>query len=290
MRLRTLCWVFIGSRVSTGCKVIDISTICVDMQNIHPKESHAPSLVINGQLATITLSRPASANKLTPSDLQVLRQHIDAINKNSEVLVLVLRAEGKYFCSGFDIAEVIKSSQIKGVSFGEMVDALEACRPITIAVIQGGVYGGATDMALACDFRLGSEAAEMFMPAARLGLHFYQSGLERYVQRLGVDAAKRLFLTSEKLDAKQMLESGFLSSLHSDQKNLDESLNKLTRALVDKAPLALLGMKQSINAIARNVADAKAIDALVQQSIQSSDIREGALAWQEKRAPKFAGK
>ena len=260
------------------------------MQNVHPKESNSPSLVIKGPLATITLNRPTSANKLTPEDLGVLRSHIDAVNASNEVLVLVLRAEGKYFCSGFDIAEVIKSSQIKGVSFGEMVDALEACRAVTIAAVQGGIYGGATDMALACDFRLGSEATEMFMPAARLGLHFYQSGLERYVTRLGVDTTKRLFLTSEKLDAKQMLDIGFLTSLYLDQKSLDEGLTKLTNSLVDKAPIALLGMKQTINAIARNVADPKAIDALVQQSVQSSDIREGALAWQEKRVPKFAGK
>lgn len=260
------------------------------MQNIHPKEAQSPSLVIKGSLATITLNRPALANKLTPEDLGVLRSHIETVNTSLEVLVLVLRAEGKYFCSGFDIAEVIGSSQIKGVSFGEMVDALEACRVVTIAVIQGGVYGGATDMALACDFRLGSKATEMFMPAARLGLHFYQSGLERYVTRLGIDTTKRLFLTSEKLDANQMLDIGFLTSLYSDQASLDEGLNQLTNLLVDKAPIALLGMKHSINAIARNSADASAIDLLVQQSVQSSDIREGALAWQEKRAPKFTGK
>jgi len=66
-------------------------------------------------------------------------------------------------------------------------------------------------MALACDFRLGSEAAEMFMPAARLGLHFYQTGLERYVTRLGVDTTKKLFLTAQKLNAKQMLDCGLLT-------------------------------------------------------------------------------
>jgi len=63
----------------------------------------------------------------------------------------------------------------------------------------------------------------------------------------------------------------------------------LIHSLTDNAPIALLGMKQSINAIARNEVDAVAIDALVQRSVQSSDIREGALAWQEKRAPKFTG-
>ena len=65
------------------------------MQNVHPKESNSPSLVIKGPLATITLNRPTSANKLTPEDLGVLRSHIDAVNASNEVLVLVLRAEGK---------------------------------------------------------------------------------------------------------------------------------------------------------------------------------------------------
>ncbi len=259
------------------------------MQNVHPEHSLAPVLEINGAIATITLSRPKAANKLTPGDLAVMRDHIKMINSSDSILVLLLCSEGKYFCSGFDISEVIKSSQIKGVSFGEMVDAIESCRAITIAAIQGGVYGGATDMALACDFRLGSEAAEMFMPAARLGLHFYQTGLERYVTRLGVDTTKKLFLTAQKLNAKQMLACGFLTSLYPDQSALDKGVDELIHSLTDKAPIALLGMKQSINAIARNEVDAVAIDALVQRSVQSSDIREGALAWQEKRAPKFTG-
>ena len=64
--------------------------------------------------------------------------------------------------------------------FEALADAVEQARPITIAVLHGGVYGGATDLALACDFRLGAPATEMFVPAARLGLLFYRSGLERY--------------------------------------------------------------------------------------------------------------
>jgi hypothetical protein len=57
-----------------------------------------------------------------------------------------------------------------------MVNALEDARPVTIVLLQGGVYGGATDW-LWRDFRLGSVGTEMFMPAARLGLHFYRRGL-----------------------------------------------------------------------------------------------------------------
>ena len=141
-----------------------------------------PILELEQPIARIRLRRPAVANKLAPDDLPVLIEHLNEINRTDGIKVVLLESEGKYFCSGYDISEV-GGSQTEGSSFGEMVDAFEQCRAITVAVIHGGVYGGATDMALACDFRVGTTATEMFMPAARLGLHFYQGGLERYETR-----------------------------------------------------------------------------------------------------------
>lgn len=248
-----------------------------------------PHLQFHGAVATITLQRPSSANKLTPEDLKQLVQHIDTINHKPEVLVAVLRSGGKHFCSGYDIAEIVASSQAQGSSFGEMVDAIENCKAVTIAAVHGGVYGGATDMVLACDFRLGNRSAEMFMPAARLGLHFYQSGLERFVTRLGIDTAKRLFLTAEKLDAQAMLGCGFLTSLVEDAAALNQAVEHLASTLSGMAPLPLLGMKKHLNHIARHQIDSTSIAEAVRRSIKSADIAEGGLAWKEKRKPVFKG-
>ncbi len=157
-----------------------------------------PDLQIDGAIATITLRRPEQANRLSADDLDRLGALIADVNARDDVLVLLLRGTGKYFCSGFDIGSIGGGGES---SFAEIVDALEEARPVTIAVLHGGVYGGATDLALACDFRVGAHGIDMFMPAARLGLHYYQSGLERYVTRLGLDNAKRLFLTAQKIDA-----------------------------------------------------------------------------------------
>ncbi|MEX8192884.1 enoyl-CoA hydratase/isomerase family protein [Comamonas guangdongensis] len=248
----------------------------------------SPELLIQGARASITLRRPEVANKLLPEDLVTLRRQIDAVNADPAVLVLTLQAVGRHFCSGYDIGE-IANSQNEGSSFGEMVDAIENCRAVTIAAIQGGVFGGATDMALACDFRVGGPHSQMFMPAARLGLHFYRSGLERYVTRLGLDTAKRLFLTAEKLDAKAMQDCGFLTHLSRDE-DIAAELQRLQTTLSGMAPLALLGMKQHLNAIARGRADAAAIDAAVQATIASADLQEGGAAWSEKREPQFTGR
>ena len=80
-------------------------------------------------------------------------------------------------------------------------------------MLDGGVYGGATDLALCCDWRIGVSGTRMFMPAARFGLHYYPGGLRRYVRALGAAQAKRIFLTGQTLRAQEMLRIGFLTEL-----------------------------------------------------------------------------
>ena len=248
-----------------------------------------PSLSIEGKTAVITLNNPESANRLTVDDLDTLQQHISEVNQNQDIGVLVIKSTGKYFCSGFDISSLDESAKEKSLLFEVVVNALEDCRPITIAAVQGGVYGGATDLVLACDFRIGSQAAEMFMPAAKLGIHFYQRGLVRYVSRLGLDTAKRLLLTAEKIQSAEMKDIGFLTQLVKPE-DLDSSINKLIQQLMVMAPLAILGMKKHINRIANNTLNVDELNQDIALAQNSEDLQEGRSAWAEKRAPVFKGR
>jgi enoyl-CoA hydratase len=245
-----------------------------------------PELTISGHVATITLRRPDQANRLEPQDLAVLADHISHVNQQDGVLVLRLQSTGKYFCSGYNINQI---GEARTVAFDELVNTVEDARPVTIAVIQGGVYGGATDIALACDFRIGTVATDMFMPAARLGLHFYQRGLERYVSRLGLDTAKRLFLTAEKIEATEMRACGFLTQLVAAEELLPTA-DKLTATLAAMAPIPMLGMKKHINRIGRGVLDVQDLKRDMARAATSADLKEGAAAWAAKRAPKFTGR
>ena len=245
-----------------------------------------PELAIHGHVATITLRRARQANRLDPDDVQTLMDHITAVNARDEVLVLRLQATGKYFCSGSDITAIGGPSTLR---FDQMVDAFEEARPVTIAVLQGGVYGGATDLALACDFRIGSHDVDMFMPAARLGLHFYQRGMERYVSRIGVNMAKRLFLTAEKIGAQEMHACGFLTHLVASGE-LHPTADRLTDTLAGMAPLALLGMKKHLSRIARGVLDEAELQRDIARAARSDDLKEGAAAWAAKRPPRFTGR
>lgn len=173
--------------------------------------------------------------------------------------------------------------------FGEVIDAIETARPVTIAAIQGGAYGGGTDLCLACDFRVGTHDANIFMPAARFGLHFYPGGIRRYLSRLGLNSSKRLFLTAERLESEEMLRIGFLTELVSAE-DLHQRLDHLSEELAMMAPLALLGIKRDLNAMVRGDFDILKNNDLVLQSERSNDLKEAVTAWREQRKPHFIGK
>ena len=223
-----------------------------------------PLLEVREGVARITLRRPRQANRLAAEDLATLRGFIEAVNADASVRVLQLAGEGRHFCSGFDLGAL--GAIDAGARFGELADALEGARPITIARLHGGAYGGAADLALACDFRLGGPAVEMFVPAARIGLHFYAGGLQRFVNRLGLAVAKQVLLAGRTLDAAALRDCGYLDQLLPDVDTLDAALAALTDQLLAMAPLALLPMKQHLNAIAAGRLDTTQLQADIQRA------------------------
>lgn len=248
-----------------------------------------PSLVIEGHRATIRLNRPAVHNRIEPADITELMRLLDVVDVDATVRVLVFAATGKSFSSGFHIGEIGapgKDSATPG--FEALTDRVERMRPPSIVALNGGVYGGSTDLALACDFRVGVSTMAMFMPAARLGLHYYPGGMQRYVSRLGVDTAKRLFLLAEKLDAAELLRVGFLTEMVAPE-DLTARVDALATTLAANAPLAVQGMKRALNDIARGDADLAAIEKQAKAAGASADLKEGQRAWMEKRTPNFTG-
>src|ERR1700729_1311614 len=196
----------------------------------------APVLGIDGARAAIRLNRPKHLNRLQPEDLEALLKLFDRVEADPAIRVLVLTGTGRAFSAGYDLGSIAERAggaeeQTAGSAFEIVVNRLEDLAIPTICRINGGVYGGSTDLALACDFRIGVDSGEMFMPAARRGLHFYKSGIGRYVSRLGVDNAKRLFLTAQKIDAPEMLRIGYLTAMVMHEEALDEEVDKLATIL-----------------------------------------------------------
>lgn len=240
--------------------------------------------------ATITLNRPRHLNRLHREDLQALQSHIAQLAADRTLRVVVLTGRGRAFCAGFNLQELeqLEAAGRDPQQFEHTVDALEALPVPTIARLAGGVWGGAIDLALACDFRVGVTGMELRMPAARLGLHYYPSGLQRYVSRLGLAAAKRLFLLAETVSAAELLELGYLDQLV-DPSALDSAVERLAQSLLAGAPLALQGMKQSLNEVSRGGWQSDTIRQRERLCANSLDMAEGLAAFAQRRAALFKG-
>lgn len=241
-------------------------------------------------VARLTLQRPQHLNRLHRQDLVALQRQLAQVARDTTVRVLVLTGSGRAFCAGYHLGELRDDGVDAGPqSFERVADALAALPQPTVARLNGGVYGGATDLALACDFRVGVQGMELRMPAARLGLHYYAGGLQRAVARLGLRAARRLFLLAETLDDRALQQLGYLDACVAPEA-LDGAVQGLVDALCAGAPLALQGMKASLNEIAAGDPDAARIRAREALCAASDDLREGLAAFAAKRAPLFQGR
>lgn len=261
-------------------------------------EATTPRFSLANGVATIRLNRPAVANRIEPADVAALVDIFGRIDEDRDVRAVVLTGTGRIFSSGYHLGDLQgraaaqdqdSSSSSGSGAFEQMVNVLDNLRVPTICKLNGGVYGGATDLALCCDFRIAEPTAQMFMPAARLGLHYYESGMVRYVSRLGVNAAKMLFLTARRIQAEEMFRIGYLTTL-CGVGELDATVDDLASDLSAMAPLSVNGMKRAINEIARNELDRSAFAERARQCFQSEDIKEGLRAFHEKRPPRFSGR
>ena len=252
--------------------------------------SLTPRFTVVGGVARITLARPAHRNRLENADLAALMDQFRRIDADPSVRVVVLGAdvlgERPVFSAGYNTGDF--ESGRPEIGFEEVVQALERLRPVTLCALNGSVYGGATDFVLACDLAIGVEGIEMRMPAASLGLHYYSSGLVRYVSRLGVSAAKRAFLTAQPIDAATLLRVGYLQELVSPAQ-LEQRVSALAAHIATLAPLALESLKLSLNELARGEFDLSRLRAREQATMESDDFKEGRRAFAERRAPVWKG-
>jgi len=219
----------------------------------------------------------------------VALQHcFSLVEENKDIRVLVISNRGeKTFCAGAALNQ-LSSGKISPNSFQDTTDQLAAIRVPSICAINGNVYGGGVELALSCDFRIGVRGSHMRVPAAKLGLCYPISGINRYVERLGVSLAKRILMAAEQFDAKELLHIGFLDYLV----GADEIVNK-TQDLADSisllAPLAVQSMKHLLQQAASGEIDPNYAEELSKLCAESADLKEGFAASREKRAPVFTG-
>lgn len=233
------------------------------------QQDAAPGLEYAGSTAIIRLRRPREHNRIDPADIAVLRAHLAAILDRDGVRAVVFSGTGdKTFSSGYTIQAIVDQLDQR---FEDLLDAVEGFPLPTICALNGSVYGGATDLALCCDFRIGVRGSRMFMPAAKFGLHYYPGGMRRYVTQLGLAQAKRLFLTARTIDAEEMHRIGFLTELVEPDR-LWSKVGEYAELLDACEPVAVSTMKRQLNAVAAAVPGAATARDDYERALRSEEL------------------
>lgn len=245
-------------------------------------------LSTEGPVARLTLDHPERHNALTRNGLQQLLGHLQDIEKDPDIRVLIVTGSGdRTFCSGAALDQV-QAGAVDGETFQVVADRLAALPIPKLAAMNGSAYGGGVELGLCCDFRFGVEGMKIRVPAASFGLCYPPAGIRRYVNRLGVDTAKRILVAAETLETAELLRIGYLHRV-CGRAELQAEADALAQRLAALAPLAVRAMLAICDAVADGSLDESEAGRRVEQCNASNDLREGLQAALEKRTPKFSG-
>lgn len=246
-------------------------------------------LTREGAVATIRLDRPDKHNILAMDEVPDFLALLEELDADESLRVVVLTGTGaKSFSAGVDLGDVLTRDWTVN-PLEQLADRIEAMAMLTVCALNGNVYGGATDLALACDFRIGVDGMRLVMPPARLGVVFHESGLRRYVERLGPQLARRLFLAGEDLDDGELLLTGWLDRLV-PREQFEGEVADFVALLASRAPLAVRAMKRAIGGISRGSLDSARLKAETLACFRTEDAAEGLAASRERRKPVFRGR
>ena len=248
-------------------------------------------LEADGQVAVLTLDRPAKLNALTSEMTAQLHRHVETVNESADVRAVVVTGTGRAFCAGSDIAELDKYST--PWEFGlrkDYGDVLRALRKPVIAAVNGYALGGGLELALACDIRLAAETASFAAPEIKLGWIGGSGQSALLAHAVGPSNAAIMLLTGDPVDAATALRWGMVSELLPPDGLLPRA-RELAAVIASRAPLAAQTAKLNLRAAFEMPLD-RAID--YERHLQTicfatSDAAEGRAAFGERRAPEFRG-
>lgn len=254
-----------------------------------------------GNVCTLTLNRPEKKNSLSPDLIQAILEHLQILAADAEVRVLVIRGFGsEAFCSGYDIKSLPNR---QSADFNEEMKALNPVESVfqaivnfpypVIAMVNGFAFGAGCELTICCDLRVAADDIRMGMPPAKLGIVYPWSGLQRFIQVLGLGSTKEMFFTGRFYRGERLREIGLIDYLV-PRSELETFTYGLAEEIGANAPLALKGTKRVLNLLMKasqpaqsDIAEAQS---LAEQSFLSEDLKEGQQAFIEKRKPKFSGK
>ncbi len=247
-------------------------------------------------VCTLTLNRPNVFNSFNQTMAFQLHAALDACAVDDNVRVVVIKGEGKAFCAGQDLAEVIdpegpEMKNIVGEHYNPIILKIRNLEKPVIAAVNGVAAGAGANIALACDITIAKKSAAFIQAFSKIGL-IPDSGGTFFLPRLiGLQKAMALMFTGEKVGAEQAEKLNMIYKAVDDE-TFEEEVLKFAETLA-MMPTRGLGLtKKAVNlGLFNNLEDQLAVEGVLQtEAGETEDFREGVNAFLEKRVSVFKGR
>ncbi|MER6825774.1 crotonase/enoyl-CoA hydratase family protein [Streptosporangium sp. NPDC000563] len=245
---------------------------------------------VDGGVAVITINRPKARNAVNGAVARGLAAAMDELEERKDVAAYVLTGAGGTFCSGMDLKGFLTGDfpVVEGRGFGGIAEAPPK-KPL-VAAVEGYALAGGCELALACDIIIASEEAKFGLPEPKRGLVAAAGGVMRLPRRIPYHVAMEIALTGDHFPASRLYELGLVNHVTPVGEALATAVELASR-IAANAPLALAATKRVIVESAdwsRDEMFAKQGE-IINPVFASQDAMEGAAAFAEKRAPRWAG-
>ncbi|MFT3820739.1 MAG: enoyl-CoA hydratase-related protein [Rubrivivax sp.] len=247
----------------------------------------------------LTLNRPDALNALTPGMVATISTAVSAAQSDEATRSIVLAGSGRAFCSGADLTTLPASKPGAGDSqadaflaeANQMMALIQTSAKPVIAAVNGLALAGGFELVLCADIVFAARSARFGDAHANFGLLPGGGGTARLPRAIGRSWAKYMMFTAELFDAEALATQGLVNEVVDDGA-LEQAVVQLTERIASKSPLGLARMKALIDA-GMEVSLDEALAAERRANVEhasSADLREGLLAFAEKRRPKFTGR
>jgi enoyl-CoA hydratase/carnithine racemase len=249
-----------------------------------------------GTTAWITLNRPDVRNALSRAVNNRLAELAEELDHKDEVRAIVITGAGdKAFCAGADLKErkgvpaAESSSYINAIAGA--INGIGVMRKPTIAAMNGSAFGGGLELAMACDFRILVEGAEVGLTEVKLGIMPGAGGTQRLPRLVGEARAKEMILLGRKIPAVRALEIGLVNQVV-PRAQLHASVEALLGELAACAPLSVTSAKSAIErGYGKPMEQGLDVEReCYEVTLFSEDRDEGLLAFSEGRPPRYQGR
>jgi len=256
---------------------------------------------VENHVGTLTLNRPEKRNALSQSLLIDIYMTLKEWKKSGDVWTVIIQGAGdRAFSSGYDIVSIptsippdIKESLKNSNPLQLALNSVKQYPFPVIAMMNGYAFGAGLNLAICCDIRIAIDTIKIGMPPAKLGLVYHPEGLKQFMEVIGISKTKELFFTAWTYNALQAKDMGIVDYLISE-KNLSDFTYRMANDITSNAPLSICGSKKIFNMLTQTnfqmtEPDTREAERLIVESFNSDDLKEGQLAFLEKRKPCFKG-